>query len=113
MGGDFIMVSARFFYQLVLIALLWLCLMLHWARPSDRPTVHSTPSHLIPSRRQRRREPKPLAGLMTKPHCNACELTSAPQPCAPSVPPLRIVMTRGRHRELTFRTPRMVIHGIS
>jgi hypothetical protein len=27
------MVSDLFFYQLVLIALLWLCLMLHWAWP--------------------------------------------------------------------------------
>jgi hypothetical protein len=94
------MVSELFFYQLVLIALFWLCLMLHCAWPSDRATAHSTSSHPIPSRRQRRREPKPFVGLMTKPHCNACDLTSAPQPHAPSVPPPRIVMTRGRHREV-------------
>jgi hypothetical protein len=29
------MVSHLFFYQLMLIALVWLCLMLHWAWPSD------------------------------------------------------------------------------
>ena len=29
------MVSHLFFYQLVLIALVWLCLMLQWAWPSD------------------------------------------------------------------------------
>jgi hypothetical protein len=29
------MVSPLLFYQLVLIALVWLCLMLHWAWPSD------------------------------------------------------------------------------
>jgi hypothetical protein len=69
------MVSELFFYQLVLIAFLWLCLMLHRAWPSDRTTAHSTSSHPIPSRRQRRREPKPFADLTTKPHCNACEPT--------------------------------------
>jgi hypothetical protein len=31
MGGDVAMVSDLFFSQLVLIALLWLCLMLQWA----------------------------------------------------------------------------------
>jgi hypothetical protein len=29
------MVSPLFFYQLTLIALVWLCVMLHWAWPSD------------------------------------------------------------------------------
>ena len=29
------MVSHLFFYQLVLVALVWLCLMLHWAWSSD------------------------------------------------------------------------------
>ena len=33
------MVSHLFFYQLVLIALVWLCVMLHWAWPSDRRRV--------------------------------------------------------------------------
>jgi hypothetical protein len=32
------MISDLFFYQLVLVALVWLCVMLHWAWPSD-PTV--------------------------------------------------------------------------
>src|SRR5262245_3038095 len=31
------MVPALFFYQLVLVALVWLCLMLHWTWPSDPP----------------------------------------------------------------------------
>jgi hypothetical protein len=29
------MVSHLLFYQLTLIALVWLCVMLHWAWPSD------------------------------------------------------------------------------
>ncbi len=30
------MVSPLFFYQLVLVALVWLCVMLHWVWPSGR-----------------------------------------------------------------------------
>jgi IS1 family transposase len=89
------MVSDLFFYPLVLIALLWLCLMLQWAWPSDRATAHPTPPL-----RKRRREPKPFAGLTRKPHCDACEYASTPRPQAPSAPPPRIVMTRGHRREV-------------
>jgi hypothetical protein len=32
------MVSRLFFYQLVLVVLVWLCLMLQWAWPSDPAT---------------------------------------------------------------------------
>jgi hypothetical protein len=37
------MVSHLFFYQLTLIALVWLCLMLHGAWPSDSAAVCPTP----------------------------------------------------------------------
>ena len=36
------MVSHLFFYQLVLVAMVWLCLMLHWAWPSDHAAVCPT-----------------------------------------------------------------------
>jgi hypothetical protein len=36
------MVSHLFFYQLVLVALVWLCLMLQWAWPSDPAAVCPT-----------------------------------------------------------------------
>lgn len=72
------MVSDLFFYQLGLIALVWLCCMLHWVWPSDRLTVPSPPlaqptSPLL----KRDREPKPFAGLITKPHCDVCAHVSA------------------------------------
>ncbi len=89
------MVPTLFFYQLMLIALLWLCLMLHWVWPSD-----SVPDHPTPPLRQRRREPKPFAGLTTKPHCDGCAHASDPHPQPPSAPPPRIVPTRGRRREI-------------
>src|SRR5262245_30135086 len=82
------MVSALFFSQLVLIALVWLCLMLPWAWPSDPAACPTTPE---PSSAKRKREPKPFAGLTHKPHCAACELTSDLRPQAPAAPPPRIV----------------------
>jgi IS1 family transposase len=94
------MVSNLFFYQLALIALLWLCLLLHYAWPSDRAAIRSMPPELMPPRRKRHRDLKSFAGLTTKPHCDACEHTSAPHPHAPSAPPPRIVMTRGRRRQV-------------
>src|SRR5712691_11312262 len=82
------MVSHRFFYQLVLIALVWLCVMLQWAWPSDRATAQPTPepTPLVP---KRHRERKPFAGLTTKPHCDACAHASALRPEAPCSPPPR------------------------
>src|SRR2546422_6944720 len=94
------MVSDLFFSQLMLIALLWLCVMLHWVWPSD-PTMASPtilPATLPPPKR--RREPKPFAGLTRKPHCDACAHASDSRPHASSAPPPRIVMTRGRRREV-------------
>jgi hypothetical protein len=37
------MVPNLFFYQLLLVALIWLCVMLHWAWPGDRTTCPTTP----------------------------------------------------------------------
>src|SRR5215468_3614700 len=98
------MVPALFFYQLVLVALLWLFLMLQWAWPSDRVTKPSTPPSPTPPRRKRRCEPKPFAGLTTKPHCDACEHTSDLRPEAPRTPPPRIVSMRGRRRQVDTST---------
>jgi hypothetical protein len=94
------MVSDLFFYQLMLIALLWLCVMLHWVWPSDSTIVSPTilPATLPPPKRSR--EPKPFAGLTRKPHCDACAHASDSRPHASSAPPPHIVMTRGRRREV-------------
>src|SRR6266566_3044987 len=94
------MLSELFFYQLVLVALVWLCLMLHWAWPSDRVTAQLTPPPPTPPRRKRRCEPTPFVGLITKPHCDACDQAHAPHPRVPSAPPPQIVITRGRRRQI-------------
>src|SRR5262249_27109155 len=77
--------------------LVWLCLMLQWAWPSATAACPTTPEPPLP---KRTREPKPFAGLTTKPHCDACAHASAPYPHAPSAPPPRLVMGRGRRRQV-------------
>jgi IS1 family transposase len=98
------MVSHLFFYQLVLIALVWLCVMLQWAWPSDPAAACPPPAEPPPLLPKRQREPKPFAGLTTKPPCDACEHATAPHPQAPAAPPPRIVPTRGRRRQVDTST---------
>src|SRR6266446_6384435 len=93
--------SPLFFYQLVLVALVWLCVMLHVLWPSAAATC---PTTLPPPLPKRHRESKPFEGLTTKPHCDVCEHATAPHPHAPSAPPPRIVMTRGRRRTVDTST---------
>jgi IS1 family transposase len=97
------MVSALFFYQLALIALVWLCLMLQWAWPSA-PALSPTTLEPPPPRLKRKRAPTPFAGLTIKPPCDACEHGSDLRPEAPHPPPPRIVPTRGRRRQVDTST---------
>src|SRR5262249_12297141 len=98
------MVSHLFFSQLTLIALVWLCVMLHWAWPSDSAAACPSPLGATPPRPKRRREPQPFVGLPRKPPCDACAQATAPRPLAPSAPPPRIVPTRGRRRQVDTAT---------
>jgi hypothetical protein len=98
------MVSHLFFYQLTLIALVWLCVMLQWMWPSAPTTVCPTPPEPTPPPPKRHREPKPFEGFITKPPCDACEHASAPHLETPSPPPPRIVPTRGRRRQVDTST---------
>jgi IS1 family transposase len=97
------MISHLFFYQLVLVALIWLCVMLHWAWPSDPATCPTTPEPTPPGPK-RHRERTPFAGLTTKPHCDACEHASDLRSEAPHPPPPRLVPTRGRRRQVDTST---------
>ena len=94
------MVSELFFYQLVLIALLWLCCMLHWVWPSDGGATRPTPSQPTPPPRRRSRKPKPFPGLVHKPHCAACEQAAQDPEALPPPAPLPIISRRGRPREV-------------
>jgi hypothetical protein len=69
---------------------------------TQKPTAESWPPP--PPRPKRHRTPKLFAGLTTKPPCDACEHATDPHPHAPSAPPPRIVLTRGRRRHVDTST---------
>ncbi len=94
------MVSNLVFYQLVLIALLWLFLMLSWWWPSEPAAARPIPPTPVTAPRKRSTAPKPFMGLIRQPHCDACAQAVASHrepPCAPSP---RIISTRGRRRQV-------------
>ena len=95
-----LMVSHLFFYQLVLVALVWLCVMLQWAWPSDPAAVCPTTPEPPGPLPKRHREPQPFPGLTRKPPCAACEQAHEHVPQPPGCPPPRIVPTRGRPRQV-------------
>jgi len=78
--------------------------MLQWAWLSDATTASPTPPPLTPPRRKHSCEPKPFAGLICKPHCDACAHASDLRSEAPYTPPPRIVPTRGRRRQIDTST---------
>src|SRR6266850_7956955 len=94
------MVSHLFFYQLMFLGLLWLCVMLHSAWPNECPGGDQRPSKPLPPPRQRSRDPQPFPGLTRKPPCAACAQAHAYAPQPPAGPPPRIVPTRGRPRQV-------------
>lgn len=98
------MIPHLFFYQLVLLGLLWLFVMLSYAWPSPGVTPRTKPATPIPPRRQRSNEPKPFVGLIHKPHCAACA-QDATRPKAPSpVPPAPMPTTNRRPRQVDTST---------
>ncbi len=94
------MISPLFFYQLVLLGLLWLCVMLHYTWPNECAVVDQRPSQPLPPPRQRSSDPKPFPGLTRKPSCATCAQTHEHGPQPPGCPPPRIVPTRGRPRQV-------------
>ena len=85
------MVSHLFYYQLALLALIWLFIMLplSWPRRSETPPpVPATP---IKPKHKRSTEPKAFEGLTHKPHCMLCEPetgeTHPPPPVRPDPMP--------------------------
>src|SRR5436853_3092085 len=94
------MVSHLFFYQLMFLGLLWLCVMLHYAWPNECTGGDQKPSKPLPPPRKRSRAPQPFPGLTRTPPCAACEQAHAYAPQPPGCPPPRIVPTRGRPRQV-------------
>ena len=91
------MVSHLFYYQLAVLALVWLCIMLHLTWPKRGMITLAAPAR---PRRQRATEPKPFDGLTKKPHCALCERdTASPKPSPPG-PPDPMPRTNRRPREV-------------
>jgi transposase-like protein len=90
------MVSTLLFYQLLLVALVLICLPMYVAWPDDPPRAPIPPPQPHQRRRRRVEEPKPFPGH--KPLCAACEQAADAQPKAPGLPPPIIRCTRGRRR---------------
>src|SRR5438132_13096073 len=93
------MVSHLFFYQLMVLGLLWLCVILHDAWPSECPGGDQKPSKPLPTPGKRSSDPKPFPGLTRTPCCAACE-QAAQEPAAPPppAPPPPIPSRRGPPR---------------
>src|SRR6266568_5590886 len=94
------MIPDPFYYQLVVLGLLWLCVILHSAWPGRCAAAQGMPVKPIKPRRQRSKEPQPFAGLTHQPPCALCEReTAQPQPQSP---------VRPDPRPPTHRRPRAI-----
>jgi IS1 family transposase len=93
-----------FFYEVLLLALLWLYVAGYWRRPRGRPKMgRATPTPATPPRK-RSRDPQPFPGFTHKPLCMACEHAHVPAPQPPSCPSPRIGPTRGGPRQVDTST---------
>jgi IS1 family transposase/transposase-like protein len=94
------MASNPLFYQLILIALMLICLLVHVALADNPPREPKTPLDPKLHPRRHSKEPKPFTGLIHQPLCEACEQGTDTRPKAPGLPPPVITFTRGRKRSV-------------
>jgi IS1 family transposase/transposase-like protein len=82
------------FYSFAGVLFILLCLLRCrlWRCGKTTPSVHKPPRPM--------RGPKPFAGLTRKPDCEACKQQIRSQPHVPSAPPPRMILTRGRRRQV-------------
>jgi transposase-like protein len=92
------------FYQLLLVALVLICLITHVWWPDDSRATPQRPLKPDKPRRKRSQEPKPFTGFIHKPLCEACEQGADERPKAPSSPPPLMPFTRGRRRTVDTRS---------
>ena len=86
------------FYQLLVVALVLICLLVHICCPDSRSPASQMPRKPANPRRKRAKEPKPFTGYIHKPLCEACEQGLDTRPKAPGAPPPMIIFSRGRRR---------------
>ena len=91
------MVSHLVYYQLALLAIIWLFVMLHLTGSTPGRTTPAVPAQ---PKRKRSTEPKAFAGLTHKPHCALCARETAHPQAPPPVPPDPMAPTHRRPREV-------------
>jgi len=91
------MVAHLFYYQLALVALVWLFVMLHVAESHRGAPIPPTATP-IKSKSKRSNEPKPFNGLTHKPPCALCAQEAAHPQAPPPVPPEPMPPTHRRPR---------------
>ena len=74
------MVSHQFFYQLALLAIIWLFVLLHLT--GAKPGL-TTPPVAAKPKRMHSTEPKAFPGLTQKPQCVWCDQEAGETPPAP------------------------------
>jgi IS1 family transposase len=94
------MLSHLFYYQLALLAIIWLFVMLHfsWSRRSAPPTT--APATPIMPKHKRSTEPKTFEGLTPKPLCALCEQATGETAPAPPRRPDPMPLTTRRPRKI-------------
>jgi len=98
------MIPHHFYYQVVLLGLLWLFVMLHFAWSSLGATPQTKPCTPSTARRKRSNAPTPFMGLTQKPPCALCAHEAAHPPSPP--PALPTPMPRAPRRPRTVDTSR-------
>ena len=93
------MVAHLFYYQLALLALVWLFVLLHVAESQRGAPISPTATPIKP-KSKRANEPKPFNGLTQKPHCALCARDTAHPQAPPPVPPDPMAPTHRRPREV-------------
>ena len=83
---------AFYSFASILLILLYLWLRQLWRGGKTAPAVPKPP--------RLKRNPKSFAGLTRKPDCEACEQGVVSHPQAPGAPPPRMILARGRHRQV-------------
>src|SRR6266498_1030681 len=96
-GGGKVMVSHLVYYQLALLALVWLFVMLHVAESRRGAPIPPTATPITPTRK-RSNEPQPFNGLTQKPPCALCARETTHPKAPPPVPPDPMAPTNRRPR---------------
>jgi hypothetical protein len=94
------MVSPLFYYQLALLAILWLFVILHLSWPRRSAPATTAPATSITPKRTRSNAPKAFEGLTQKPHCALCERDTVPPQAPPPTRPHPMPPTTRRPREV-------------